>query len=143
MPRRVANMGGGEESGLDCNNHFFFTGAGIFVPSGSRVLSNNSLITTLSVLKFIPSFHCLSGSAQPNVGNLIGPLGNDITLSTTGPLTVARGGLSDPGTLSVHSASPLGLHDIGIYTYRTPDENGDVIDFHFGLYYSSNSGIKL
>ena len=98
---------------------------------------------TLSVLKFIPSFHCLSGSAQPNVGNLIGPLGNDVTLSTTGPLNVVHGGLSDPGTLSVHSVRPLGLDDIGIYTYRTPDENGDVIDFHFGLYYSSNSGMVM
>ena len=77
------------------------------------------------------------------MGNLIGPLGNDVTLSTTGPLNVVHGGLSDPGTLSVHSVRPLGLDDIGIYTYRTPDENGDVIDFHFGLYYSSNSGMVM
>ena len=119
-------------------------GAGIFIPSGSRVLSNNSLITTIyPVLHFIPNFHCLSGSAQPNVGNLIGPLGTDITLSTSDPIDVIHGGSHDPGSMTVQNVRSLWPNDTGIYTYHTPDQNGEMVDFHFGIYYTSSSGMIL
>ena len=110
-------------------------GAGVVVQPGDRVLPNNSVITNL-----IPRFHCLSGSLRKNVGQLIGPLGIDITFKKSDPFTVLRGRRSDPGTLLVFSSSnAMETDDNGIYTYHTPDENGDTVDFHFGIYDSTHS----
>ena len=123
------------------NSYQYLAGAGIFVPAGSKVLSNNSLITTISPsLHFIPSFHCLSGSSQSRVGNLIGPLGTVITFSTSDPFHVTRGGSHDPGSLSVFSVRQIGSNDTGIYTYLTPDEKGEMLQFHFGIYLLNNTG---
>ena len=110
-------------------------GAGVVVQPGDKVLPNNSVITNL-----IPRFHCLSGSPRKNVGQLIGPLGTDITFKKSDPFTVRRGRRSDPGTLLVFSSSnAMETDDNGIYTYHTPDENGDTVDFHFGIYDSTHS----
>ena len=109
------------------------------MPSDDMVLPNNSLIS-LSRLDIIPSFRCLSGSSAPSVGKLIGPLGNDITLNPSDPFFVSRGGSYDPGTMLVRGLQPLQWEDTGIYTYRTPDENGNIVDFHFGIYLSDYSG---
>jgi hypothetical protein len=76
------------------------------------------------------------------VGNLIGLNGTDITSSTSGLLFVRPGDAYDPGTLLVRSLRALGSNDSGIYTYRTPDEDGNTVEFHFGLYNSSNAGTK-
>lgn len=70
-------------------------------------------------------------------------MGNDITNSNSGPLLVSRGASHDPGTLTVRGIRPLKWEDTGIYTYRTPDENGNIIDFHFGVYFSAYAGIIL
>ena len=114
-------------------------GAGVVVQPGDRVLPNNSLITTSSH-NLIPRFHCLSGSLRSNVGNLIGPLGTDITLMSSDPFNVRHGRGTDPGTLLVFSSSnAMETDDNGIYTYHTPDENGDTVDFHFGIYDSTHS----
>ena len=114
-------------------------GAGVVVEPGDRVLPNNSLITTLSN-NLIPRFRCLSGSSQSNVGMLIGPLGTDITQITTDPFIIIHGQRNDPGTMVVFGSKPLETADAGIYTYRTPDENGKTIDFHFGIYTSLLAG---
>ena len=111
----------------------------MYVQAGSRILPQNGLITTLA-RNTIPVFRCLSGSSTPNVGNLIDPNGTDITHSSSDPFIISRGGSYDPGTLLVRSVRPLGSEDSGIYTYRTPDENGEVIEFHFGLYVASSAG---
>ena len=117
------------------------SGAGIYVDSdGGQVLPNNSLMTTNSRF-VIPNFRCLSGSSIFNTGNLIGPLGNDLTHSHSDPFLVIRGGSHHPGSLYVRSVRPLKPDDVGIYTYRTPDENGNIVDFKFGLYRASESGI--
>ena len=108
--------------------------------SSGAVLPNNSLITTQTPSDTISNFRCLSGSSSRSVGNVIGPLGNDITFSHTDPFLVSRGSSYDPGTLLVRNIRPLQWADTGIYTYRTPDENGNIIDFHYGLYFSSYSG---
>ena len=114
-------------------------GAGVVVQPGDRVLPNNSLITTSSN-NLIPRFHCLSGSLRSNVGKLIGPLGIDITFKNSDPFTVRRGRGTDLGTLLVFSSSnAMETDDNGIYTYHTPDENGDTVDFHFGIYDSTHS----
>ena len=113
-----------------------FSGAGIY---SSGALPNNSLITTIPPRNITPSFRCLSGSSAPSVGKLIGPLGNDITLNPSDPFFVSRGGSYDPGTMLVRGLQPLQWEDTGIYTYRTPDENGNIVDFHFGIYYPDYS----
>ena len=117
-------------------------GAGVVVQPGDRVLPNNSVITTSSN-NLIPRFHCLSGSLRANVGNLIGPLGTDITLKDSDPFTVRRGNRADPGTLIVNGAMALESTDVGIYTYRTPNENAStaVEDFHFGIYTLQYAGM--
>ena len=114
------------------------TGAGIFynVRGGGRVLSKNSIIDITTLV--VPFFRCLSGSSSPNVGSLIGPHGTDITFATSDPFLVIRGGSNDPGTLLVRKIRHLVSKDSGIYTYRSPDENGDILEFHFGVYPSSN-----
>ena len=114
-------------------------GAGVVVQPDDRVLPNNSLIETLSN-NVIPRFQCLSGSSQSNVGTLIGPLGTDITQITTDPFTILPENRNDPGTMVVISSKALDTADVGIYTYRTPDENGKTIDFHFGIYTSLLAG---
>lgn len=108
------------------------------MPTGDKVLANNSLISALT-RNTTPSFRCLSGSSKSNVGNLIGPGGTDITYSTSDPFFVSRGGTYDPGTLLVRSARALKSKDSGIYTYRTPDENGKIVEFYFGVYFSSHT----
>ncbi len=115
-------------------------GAGIYVQSGNVVLSNNSVVTTFG-RGSIPTFRCLSGSARANVGNLISPLGDDITFSRSDPFTVRHGGSNDPGTLLVRSVRSLRREESGIYTYRTPDEKGNIVEFYVGLYHSNQSGI--
>ena len=111
-------------------------GAGIYVQSGNRVLPNNSVITTLA-RGTIPSFRCLSGSTRARVGRLIGPQGSDITFSSPDPFFVRQG---TSGTLSVRSVRSLRREETGIYTYRTPDENGNIVQFNIGLYHSNQSG---
>ena len=106
------------------------------------MLSKNSLITTVG-RNFVPLFRCLSGSSTPNIGNLIGPHGADITFSTSDPFFIRRGGSYDPGTLRIQSVRALEPEDSGIYTYRTPDENGDIVEFHFGIYLSTNISNKI
>ena len=119
-----------------------YVGAGIYVETGSdRVLSNNSLIAAPANGK-ISTFRCLSGSSMPSTGILIGPQGNDITLSPSDPFLVSRGSSYDPGTLLVRSVRPLQREYTGIYTYRTPDENGDIVDFHFGVYMDNTSNFS-
>ena len=100
------------------------------------IVTNNSLITTTSWWK-IPSFRCVSGSLRSRIGRLIDPLGKDITF-TMDPFIITRGGLHDPGTLYVRSLRELEPANSGIYTYRTPDENGNIVDINFGLYLYNN-----
>ena len=114
---------------------FFVTGAGIYVESTDTVLPNNGLISTTKLHKNMPSFRCLSGSSQSRVGRLIDPLGNDITFSTSDPFFISQGGTHDPGTLYIRSLREFEPADNGIYTYRTPDENGNIVDFNVGLYH--------
>ena len=109
-------------------------GAGVVVQPGDKILPNNSVISTLSN-NFIPRFYCLSGSSQSDVGTLIGPLGTDITRITSDPFTILRGRRADPGTMIVYSSKALEITDNGIYTYRTPDGNGNIVDFHFGIFF--------
>ncbi len=45
-----------------------------------------------------------------------------------------RGTSHDPGTLYVRSLRRLKPEESGIYTYRTPNEAGNIIDFNVGLY---------
>ena len=117
-------------------------GAGVVVQPGDKVLPNNSIITASSN-NLIPRFNCLSGSLRSNVGNLIGPLGTDITLKSSDPFTVRRGRGIDPGTLRVNGAMALESTDVGIYTYRTPNEIAStaVVDFHFGIYTLQYAGM--
>ena len=121
---------------------FFVTGAGIYVESTDTVLPNNSLISS-KFRKKMSSFRCLSGSSQSHVGRLIGPLGNDITFSTSDPFLISRGGTHDPGTLYIRSLREFKTTDSGIYTYRTPNENRNIVDVNVGLYhYTISSTVK-
>ena len=118
---------------------FFVTGAGIYIESTDTVLSNNSLISTSELHQNMPSFRCLSGSSKSRVGRLIDPLGNDITFSTSDPFFISRGGQHDPGTLYIRSLREFEPTDSGIYIYRTPDENGNIVDINVGLYHYTTS----
>ena len=115
-------------------------GGGIYVESPrNESLPNNGLIMASSISGRIPSLRALSGSNRSNVGQLIDPLGNDITHSYYGPFLVLLGGSDDPGTMYVICLRELQQQDFGIYTYRTPDEASDLIDVNFGIYSSSSS----
>ncbi len=114
-------------------------GAGIYVETGDQVLANNSVITNIN--QKVPHFRCLSGSNTSSVGSLIGPLGRDITRSYSDPFRIIRGASHDPGTLYVLSLRSLKLAESGIYTYRTPNEAGNIIDFNVGLYSTNSTSI--
>ena len=118
-----------------------FTGAGIYITSSGESLPNNSFIAA-QVRDTIPIFRCLSGSSIPHVGQIINNWGQDITFSASDPFSIRREGASDPGTLFVRSLRRLRWGEQGIYTYRTPDENGNMIVFHFGLYLSNSLSKK-
>ena len=105
----------------------------------NEVLPNNSLIIVSGLLHRIPSFRALSGSNRSNVGQLINPLGNDITHSRLDPFIVSLGNSYDPGSMYVRCLKDIAREDIGIYTYRTPDEEGNIIDVNFGIYSASAS----
>ena len=112
-------------------------GAGVYVEAGDGlVLPQNGLITTATRP---PNIRCLSGSSRSNVGSIISPQGTDITNLRTDPFLVTRGRANDPGTLSVLTVRPLEEENCGIYTYRTPDENGDTVEVHFGIYLTSTA----
>ena len=104
----------------------------------SNVLSNNSLIV-ISFFASAYSFRGLSGSNKTRVGQLIGPLGNDISNSYTDPFVVSLGSRYDPGSMYVRCLRALRLGEVGIYTYRTPDEAGNDIDVNLGIYSSYSS----
>ena len=53
-----------------------------------------------------------------------------------------RGASHDPGTLFVRSLRSLKPEECGIYTYQTPNEAGNIIDFNVGLYSTEKSSIK-
>ena len=115
-------------------------GGGIYVESPiSEVLPNNSLIVVLSFFARSLSFRGLSGSNKSRVGQLIGPLGNDITHSYSHPFIVSLGSRYDPGSMYVRCLRALRLGEVGIYTYRTPDEDGNDIDVNLGIYSSYTS----
>ena len=119
-------------------------GAGVFVETVSEALPNNSLITTVSSTQHLtPNIRCLSGSSKARVGRIIGPLGNDITFLTSDPFLIARGTSADPGTMFMRTQLQLDLNNTGIYTYRTPDENADTIDFNFGIYLHDYAGKSI
>ena len=110
----------------------------------SEALPNNSLITTVSTTQNVtPEFRCVSGSSKARVGRIIGPLGNDITFLTSDPFLVTQGSAFDPGTLLVRTLQQLDLNDTGIYTYRTPDEKANMIDFNFGIYLHDYAGKSI
>ena len=118
-----------------------FPGAGVFVETVSEALPNNSLIMTVSSTQHVvPDLRCLSGSSKPGVGRIIGPAGNNITFD---PFLVTQGRSVDPGTLLVRTLQQLDLNNTGIYTYRTPDENANTIDFNFGIYLYDYAGKNL
>ncbi len=118
-----------------------FQGAGIFLEAPrSKVLPNNSLIVESGgYYARIPQFRGLSASNRSNVGQLIDPQGRDITSSYTDPFIVTLGSSFEPGTMRVRCYRSLQRNEVGIYTYRTPEENGRIIDVNFGLYTSNSS----
>ena len=108
----------------------------------NEVLPNNSLIVeTESYFPRMPHFRGLSGSNQSYTGQLIDPYGIDITRSITDPFLISLGSGFEPGMMHVRSFRSLRENEVGIYTYRTPDESGRTIDVHFGLYTSSASSM--
>ena len=109
--------------------------------SRNEVLPNNSLIIVSGLLHRIPSFRALSGSNRSNVGQLINPLSNDITRSRLDPFIVSLGNSYDPGSMYVRCLKDIAREDIGIYTYHTPDEEGNIINVNFGIYSVSASSI--
>ena len=112
--------------------------------STDTVLPNNGLISTTILQQNMPSFRCLSGSLQSRVGHLIGPLGYDITFSTSDPFLISQGGTHDPGTLYIRSLREFESADSGIYTYSTPDESGNIVDINIGLYhYTISSTVDI
>ncbi len=44
----------------------------------------------------------------------------------------------DPGTMYVRGFRSLRDTETGIYTYRTPDEKGKMVDINIGVYTSSS-----
>ncbi len=103
-------------------------------------LPNNSLIVESGgYYARIPQFRGLSASNRSSVGQLIDPQGRDITSSNTDPFIVTLGSSFEPGTMRVRCYRSLQRNEVGIYTYRTPDENGRTIDVNFGLYTSALS----
>ena len=108
----------------------------------NEVLPNNSLIVEAgSYHQRIPYFYALSGSNKSFVGQLIDPYGNDITTSYTDPFIVTLGNSFDPGMMYVRCFRSLQKREVGIYTYRTPDESGNIIDVNFGLYTTAFSSM--
>ncbi len=49
----------------------------------------------------------------------------------------------DPGTLYVRSLRSLKPEENGIYTYQTPNEAGNIIDFNVGLYSTNRTSTIL
>ena len=106
------------------------SGGGIFVESPiSEVLPNNSLIVASGFPTRVPYFRGVSGSNRLSVGQLIGSLGNDITHSSSDPFGITLENSYDPGSMYVRCFKALDQGEIGIYTYRTPGEVGNAVNF--------------
>ncbi len=106
-------------------------------PVNSAVPNNSIILATKSGR--IPSFRGLSGSRTSHVGQLIDPRGIDITTSNLDPFIVSLGRSLDPGTMYVRGFRYLRDTETGIYTYRTPDETGKMVDINIGIYTSLSS----
>ena len=105
----------------------------------NAALPNNSIIMATHGSLRVPYFRGLSGSNKSHVGQLIGPQGNDVTSSNLDPFIVSLGRNYEPGTIYVRGYRSLLEGEVGIYTYRTPDEMGNTIDVNFGIYTSTAS----
>ena len=100
---------------------------------GSTPLTNNTLIIADN-FGHIASLQCISGSKLPNIGQWISPDGLDITYSSSDPFDVTAGDSSDPGFIQISVVSGLTFSDLGVYTCQIPDENGNVMSLHVGIY---------
>ncbi len=108
----------------------------------NAAIPNNSIILAKQRTLKIPNFRGLSGSRSSHVGQLIDPRGIDITTSNLDPFIVSLGRSFDPGTMYVRGFRSLRDTETGIYTYRTPDEKGKMVDINIGIYTSLSSKIK-
>ena len=122
--------------------NFNTTGAGIYVTAGQRALPNNGLIVAGADNR-ISEFRCLSGSSSPEVGQLLGPAGEDMTFIDSDNFLVRRGGIYDPGLVHVRRIVPLSDEEQGVYTCRIPDEKGVAVDVNVGLYFVDSAGKYL
>lgn len=105
-------------------------GAGIcYLSSDHPILPNNGLIL---VNGQVNEFHCISGSTISNVGHLFDINEVNITTSNSDPFFTFH---HTPGTLLVKSLRWLHSNEQGIYTCRTPDETGSIVDVNVGLYH--------
>ena len=107
----------------------------VFDDENPGVIPNNSIILTNNFGQ-IPRLQCISGSQSPDVGQWLTPAAQDVTLSTSDPFNVVRGGASDPGYLDIllNSGQILTIRDQGVYSCVIPDETGTSTSFFVGIY---------
>ena len=105
--------------------------------TGRRALANNSVVQTNSIGN-IDTIQCISGSSVANVGQVLGPSGQDIANSNLDPFEVTIGGANNPGHVEMSlAAGRLVSSDwIGVYTCTLPDESGATQTMFFGIYRS-------
>ena len=104
----------------------------------SSAISNNSIILSDSTGR-IPRLQCITGAAIPNSGHWISPSGLNLDSVADNPFIIVVGDETDPGYIEMrldHDAV-IGIADMGIYTCLIPNEEGDNVTFHVGVYHSS------
>lgn len=84
----------------------------------------------------IGTIYCSSGSQANGIGQWFAPNGAEITQSSGGSLTVARGGGSFPSYvgLQLKTGRSFSMLDEGVYTCVIPDKNGVQQTLYVGLY---------
>ena len=118
------------------------SGIGIYIFNSDRVLPNNSIITADNQLT-IPKFICFSGSNSTNVGQLKDVDRYDITERKEDPIITDRSG---HGSLEVQGSGNFTSGYEGMYSCQMPDEDGDIVEFSFGIYQQrseSSTGMLL
>ena len=113
----------------------FNSGVG-FYETDTGQLSNNGLIVANNLGQFSP-IQCISSSKTPNEGSWISPSGFPIYNDDIFDIIV--GDENDPGfvQLALKSGRSISFSQQGIYTCTIPDDSGEVVSIHFGLYLPS------
>ena len=110
------------------------------------LLANNSIIFhhSSSCSDCQVEFYCFSNSTLSDVGDVLVPYYYDDTIGSGGSGHSEQVAVERLPFSTLHVQVPsVGLGNVGIFTCRLPDTNGNTLDYSIGIYFTTDIGKNL